>query len=149
MKLWEGNISSRVCMSVQDVPVQGLSSLDMLKPVQLEPHCKSPLRHVQTCSLKSTDCRQTGSWHSTEMPSCLQLSLPLQENSMIGETTSEGGLTSSCSGIVKRTGERCQALRNKPFVLMSHFASHGRCLWTLANIVCGTFSSQLHQVQNF
>ena len=38
------------------LPVQGPSS--------------SAPRHVQTCSLWSSDCRRAGSWHFTEIPSC-------------------------------------------------------------------------------
>ena len=51
---------------------------------------------------------------------------------MVGDTGSEGGLTRKCDGIIDRTRNRCQELRSKTFVLMSHFASRGLCLWDLA-----------------
>ena len=51
---------------------------------------------------------------------------------MVGDTGSEGGLTRKCDGIIDRTRNRCQDLRSKTFVLMSHFASRGLCLWDLA-----------------
>ena len=54
---------------------------------------------------------------------------------MVGDTGSEGGLTRKCDGIIDRTRNRCQDLRSKTFVLMSHFASRGLCLWDLASKV--------------
>ena len=54
---------------------------------------------------------------------------------MVGDTGSEGGLTTKCDGITDRTRNRCQELRNKTFVLLSHFASQGLCLWDLAEKV--------------
>ena len=51
---------------------------------------------------------------------------------MMGDTGGEGGLTRKCDGMTDRTRNRCQELRSKTFVLMSHFASRGLCLWDLA-----------------
>ena len=50
----------------------------MLRHVQLGLRCTGTTpRNVQTCSLCSPYCRQAGSWHSTEMPSCLSCQMEL------------------------------------------------------------------------
>ena len=63
---------------------------------------------------------------------------------MVGDTGSEGGLTRKCDGITDRTRNRCQELRSKTFVLMSHFASRGLCLWDLAVKVLLNSSFKIH-----
>ena len=58
-----------------------------------------------------------------------------QENSLMGDTYRSRGVTSSCDGIPRDTREECEEHSSKTFVLMSIFASYGRCLWDLADKV--------------
>ena len=96
MKLWEGNVFSRVCHSVGGEEGLLCTGPQPPPPIQRPSPAPTPLctgykppghvqtcstwtslyktiplpRNVQTCSLWSTDCQKVGGCHSTEMPSC-------------------------------------------------------------------------------
>ena len=57
------------CVSIfsTEIPVQGPFPHRILAPSP--PLYRDPLGHVQTCSLWSSDSRQAGGWHSTEIVS--------------------------------------------------------------------------------
>ena len=56
----------------------------------------------------------------------------------MGDTYRKSPVFSSCSGIIWDTQDECAEHRSKPFVLMSHFGSFGRCLWDISEKVCFT-----------
>ena len=51
---------------------------DMFKLFNMDPTLQWFPGHLQICPLWSTDCRQVGGWHSTDMPSCVFLKCSLE-----------------------------------------------------------------------
>ena len=55
----------------------------------------------------------------------------MKEKSVLGNTRGIGSVTSSCNDIIQHTRGKCQAFKDKTFVLMSHVGYSGLCLYDL------------------